>query len=128
MKNKLAYLGFIGFLGFLGPLSFLGETETSFTYYFFAFFSFFLYAKVIPDELFILHVRIAATKAFFVALVSGVLLILSIVIFADIHVIRLFVVLAVGIPLVTFVINLEIFERREKKGMQDDIDHSDERI
>ncbi|ACM15955.1 MULTISPECIES: DUF3796 domain-containing protein [Bacillus] len=126
MKNKLAYLGFIGFLGFLGPLSFLGET--SFTYYFFAFFSFFLYAKVIPDELFILHVRIAATKAFFVSLVSGVLLILSIVIFADIHVIRLFVALAVGIPLVTFVINLEIFERREKKGMQDDVDYSDERI
>ncbi|MED1639535.1 DUF3796 domain-containing protein [Bacillus thuringiensis] len=126
MKNKLAYLGFIGFLGFLGPLSFLGET--SFTYYFFAFFSFFLYAKVIPDELFILHVRIAATKAFFVSLVSGVLLILSIVIFTDIHVIRLFVALAVGIPLVTFVINLEIFERREKKGMQDDVDYSDERI
>ncbi|HFJ9435712.1 DUF3796 domain-containing protein [Bacillus cereus] len=126
MKNKLAYLGFIGFLGFLGPLSFLGET--SFTYYFFAFFSFFLYAKVIPDELFILHVRIAATKAFFVSLVSGVLLILSIVIFGDIHVIRLFVALAVGIPLVTFVINLEIFERREKKGMQDDVDYSDERI
>ncbi|MFK4308590.1 glucan phosphoethanolaminetransferase (alkaline phosphatase superfamily) [Bacillus sp. RC242] len=126
MKNKLAYLGFIGFLGFLGPLSFLGET--SFTYYFFAFFSFFLYAKVIPDELFILNVRIAATKAFFVALVSGVLLILSIVIFADVHVIRLFVVLAVVIPLGTFVINLEIFERREKKGMQDDADYSDERI
>ncbi|HFK1549979.1 TPA: DUF3796 domain-containing protein [Bacillus albus] len=126
MKNKLAYLGFIGFLGFLGPLSFLGET--SFTYYFFAFFSFFLYAKVIPDELFILHVRIAATKAFFVSLVSGVLLILSIVIFGDIHVIRLFVALAVGIPLVTFVINLEIFERREKKGMQDDVDYSDKRI
>jgi hypothetical protein len=126
MKNKLAYLGFIGFLGFLAPFSFLGET--SFTYYFFAFFSFFLYAKVIPDELFILHVRIVATKAFFVSLVSGVLLILSIVIFADIHVIRLFVALTVGIPLVTFVINLEIFERREKKGMQDDVDYSDERI
>ncbi|EJR73605.1 DUF3796 domain-containing protein [Bacillus cereus] len=121
MKNKLAYLGFLGFLGFLGPLSFLGET--SFTYYFFVFFSFFLYAKVIPDELFVLHVRIAATKAFFVALVLGVLLILSIVIFADIHVIRLFVVLAVVIPLGTFIINLEIFERREKKGMQDDINH-----
>lgn len=122
MKNKLAYLGFIGFLGFLGllgPLSFLGET--SFTYYFFAFFPFFLYAKVIPDELFILHVRIAATNSFFVALVMGVLLILSIVIFADVHVIRLFVVLAVVIPLGTFVINLEIFERREKKGMQDAI-------
>jgi hypothetical protein len=120
MKNKLAYLGFIGFLGFLGLLDssfILGET--SFTYYFFAFFPSFLYAKVIPDELFILHVRIAATKSFFVALVMGVLLILSIVIFANVHVIRLCVVLAVVIPLGTFVINLEIFERREKKGMQD---------
>lgn len=67
-------------------------------------------------------------KSIFVSLVSGVLLILSIVIFADIHVIRLFVALTVGIPLVTFVINLEIFERREKKGMQDDVDYSDERI
>ncbi|MEH7461470.1 DUF3796 domain-containing protein [Bacillus thuringiensis] len=123
MKNKLAYLGFIGFLG---PLAFL--SELSLASYFFAFFFFFLYAKVVPDELFILHVRMAATKAFFVALVLGNILILSIFIFEDVHVIRLFVILAVSLPLVTFITSLEIFERREKKGMQDDTDHSDERI
>ncbi|PFZ09483.1 hypothetical protein COL63_22270 [Bacillus pseudomycoides] len=127
MKNKLAYLGFIGFLGFLGPLTFLSENSFS-PYYFFLFFFFFLYAKVVPDELFILHVRMAATRAFIVTLVSGSILLLSVSIFENIHVIRLFVAISTLIPLGTFLINLEIFERREKKGMQDDADYSDERI
>lgn len=117
MKNKLAYLGFLGFLGFLGPLSFLGDI--SWAFYFFGFFFFFAYAKVVPDELFMLHVRIAATRAFFVALVLGSILLLSVFIFESLHIIRLFVIISVFIPLGTFLINLEIFERREKKGMQD---------
>jgi hypothetical protein len=117
MKNKLSYLGFLGFLGFLGPFTFLGNI--SWAYYFFGFFFFFAYAKVVPDELFILHVRIAATRVFFVAIVLGSLLLLSVFIFESLHIIRFFVIISVSIPLVTFIINLEIFERREKKGMQD---------
>ncbi len=70
----------------------------------------------------------AATRAFFVTLVSGSILLLSVSIFENVHVIRLFVALSTLIPLGTFLINLEIFERREKKGMQDDADYSDERI
>ncbi|HFK1741657.1 DUF3796 domain-containing protein [Bacillus thuringiensis] len=127
MKNKLAYLGFIGFLGFLAPFSFLSENSFS-PHYYFLFFFFFLYAKVIPDELFILHVRMAATRAFFVTLVFGSILLLSVSIFENVHVIRLFFGLSILIPLGTFLINLEIFEHREKKGMQDDTDYSDERI
>lgn len=117
MKNKLAYLGL---LGFLGPFTFLGNI--SWAYYFFGFFFFFFffaYAKVVPDELFMLHVRIAATRAFFVALVLGSILLLSVFILESLHIIRLFVIISVFIPLGTFIINLEIFERREKKGMQD---------
>jgi hypothetical protein len=119
MKNKLSYLGFLGFLGFLGPFTFLGNI--SWAYYFFGFFFFFFaYAKVVPDELFILHVRIAATRGFFfVAIVLGSLLLLSVFIFESLHIIRFFVIISVSIPLGTFIINLEIFERREKKGMQD---------
>lgn len=63
MKNKMAYLGFIGFLGFLAPFSFLGDI--TWAGLLFNFFFFFAYAKVVPDELFILHVRISATRAFF---------------------------------------------------------------
>lgn len=122
MKNKLAYLGFIGFLGFLGPLTFLSENSFS-PYYFFLFFFFFLYAKVVPDELFILHVRIAATRALLVTLVFGSILLLCVSISENIQVIRLFVALSTLLPLGTFLINLEIFERREKKGMQDGVDH-----
>ncbi len=117
MKNKLSYLGFLGFLGFLGPFTFLGNI--SWAYYFFGFFFFFAYAKVVPDELFILHVRIAATRAFFVAVVLGSILLLSVFILENLHIIRLFVIISFLIPLGTFIINLEIFERREKKGMQD---------
>ncbi|HDR3652645.1 TPA: DUF3796 domain-containing protein [Bacillus anthracis] len=117
MKNKLAYLGFLGFFGFLGPFTFLGDI--SWAYYFFGFFFFFTYAKVVPDELFMLHVRIAATRAFFVALVLGSILLLSVFILENLHIIRLFVIISVCIPVGTFIINLEIFERREKKGMQD---------
>ncbi len=117
MKNKLSYLGFLGFLGFLGPFTFLGNI--SWAYYFFGFFFFFAYAKVVPDELFILHVRIAATRAFFVAVVLGSILLLSVFILENLHIIRLFVIISFFIPLGTFIINLEIFERREKKGMQD---------
>jgi Protein of unknown function (DUF3796) len=126
MKNKLAYLGFLGLFGFLGPLSFLGEITWAF--YFFGFFFFFKYAKVTPDELFILHVRIAATRAFFVALIPGILLIVSVFIFESIHVIRLFALLSVFIPFTTFLISLEIFEHREKKGMRDATSYSNERI
>ncbi|MGH0800809.1 DUF3796 domain-containing protein [Bacillus cereus] len=117
MKNKLSYLGFLGFLGFLGPFTFLGNI--SWAYYFFGFFFFFAYAKVVPDELFILHVRIAATRAFFVAVVLGSILLLSVFILENLHIIRLFFIISFFIPLGTFIINLEIFERREKKGMQD---------
>lgn len=117
MKNKLSYLGFLGFLGFLGPFTLLGNI--SWAYYFFGFFFFFAYAKVVPDELFILHVRIAATRAFFVAVVLGSILLLSVFILENLHIIRLFVIISFFIPLGTFIINLEIFERREKKGMQD---------
>ncbi|MBZ4221470.1 DUF3796 domain-containing protein [Bacillus wiedmannii] len=117
MKNKLAYLGFLGFLGFLGPFSFLGNI--SWASYFFCFFFFFAYAKVVPDELFMLHVRLAATRAFFIALVLGSILLLSVFIFENLHVIRFIVIFSFFIPLGTFIINLEIFERREKKGMQD---------
>ncbi|MED1560251.1 DUF3796 domain-containing protein [Bacillus paramycoides] len=117
MKNKLAYLGFLGFLGFLGPFSFLGNI--SWASYFFGFFFFFAYAKVVPDELFMLHVRLAATRAFFIALVLGSILLLSVFIFENLHVIRFFVIFSFFIPLGTFIINLEVFERREKKGMQD---------
>jgi hypothetical protein len=117
MKNKLSYLGFLGFLGFLGPFTLLGNI--SWAYYFFGFFFFFAYAKVVPDELFMLHVRIAATRAFFVAVVLGSILLLSVFILENLHIIRLFVIISFFIPLGTFIINLEIFERREKKGMQD---------
>lgn len=117
MKNKLTYLGFLGFLGFLGPFTLLGNI--SWAYYFFGFFFFFAYAKVVPDELFMLHVRIAATRAFFVAVVLGSILLLSVFILENLHIIRLFVIISFFIPLGTFIINLEIFERREKKGMQD---------
>ncbi|SDZ27109.1 hypothetical protein [Bacillus sp. 166amftsu] len=68
---------------------------------------------------FILHVRISATRAFFVALVLGIILVLSIFIFENLHIIRFFVIISFFAPLGTFLINLEIFERREKKGMQD---------
>ncbi|PFV15886.1 DUF3796 domain-containing protein [Bacillus cereus] len=117
MKNKLSYLGFLGFLGFLGPFTLLGNI--SWAYYFFGFFFLFAYAKVVPDELFMLHVRIAATRAFFVAVVLGSILLLSVFILENLHIIRLFVIISFFIPLGTFLINLEIFERREKKGMQD---------
>ncbi|MED1012338.1 DUF3796 domain-containing protein [Bacillus mycoides] len=117
MKNKLAYLGFLGFFGFLAPFAFLGDI--TWAGLLFSFFFFFAYAKVIPDELFILHVRISATRAFFVALVLGIILVLSIFIFENLHIIRFLVIISVFAPLGTFLINLEIFERREKKGMQD---------
>ncbi|MGR5969526.1 DUF3796 domain-containing protein, partial [Bacillus paranthracis] len=53
------------------------------------------------------------------ALVLGSILLLSVFIFENLHVIRFFVIFSFFIPLGTFIINLEIFERREKKGMQD---------
>ncbi|MEH6943830.1 DUF3796 domain-containing protein [Bacillus sp. JJ722] len=116
MKNKLAYLGFIGFLGLLGPFSFLGDI--TWAWFLTSFFFFFTYAKVVPDELFMLHIRIAATRAFFVAMVLGIILVLSVFIFENLHIIRLLAGISVFAPIGTFIINLEIFERREKKGLQ----------
>ncbi|MEH7037242.1 DUF3796 domain-containing protein [Bacillus pseudomycoides] len=117
MKNKLSYLGFLGFFGFLSPFSFLGD-YSSVIGYFFGFFFFFMYAKVVPDELFIQHVRIAATRAFFVALILGIIVTLSVLILENLAVIRFLVTISLFIPFGTFLISLEIFEHREKKGMQ----------
>ncbi|MFK4416801.1 MULTISPECIES: DUF3796 domain-containing protein [Bacillus] len=117
MKNKLSYLGFLGFFGFLSPFAFLGD-YSSVVGYFFGFFFFFMYAKVVPDELFIQHVRIAATRAFFVGLILGIIVTLSVLILENLAVIRFLVTISLFIPFGTFLISLEIFEHREKKGMQ----------
>lgn len=60
MKNKLGFLSLLGFLGIIGIIT---EDRTYLS--FFAFFVFFRYFFVIPDELFRLNVRRAASPAFF---------------------------------------------------------------
>ena len=112
MKNKIAYLGFLGVFAFLGPFI----PEAWFT---FGFFFFFLYANVIPDELFILHVQKSAARAFFVGLIISVPLVIFSLTIENSAFIRLFLILSFGSSLLTFIINLEILERREKKVTQD---------
>lgn len=114
MKNKLAYLGFLGFFGFLGIFSFLGE-NIDMLFGFLGFFSFFFYAKITPDEFFILHVKNAATRAFFTGVVIGVIMLCGTVMVDSIVYLRLLIVLNFVIPLLVFAISLELFEQREKK-------------
>ena len=63
MKNKL---GFLGFLGLLGILGFIENNNAYFG--FFGFLFYLRYFMVIPDELFRLNIRKAATPAFFIGM------------------------------------------------------------
>jgi len=120
IKNKLAYLGFLGFLSILSPFTFLGE-YSSVALCMFPFFFFFLYAKVEPDELFDLHVQKSAARAFFVGLIiTAPILVISFLLVNE-AIIRFLFVICFITALSTFIISLEIFERREKKVLQDDI-------
>ncbi|WP_186580334.1 DUF3796 domain-containing protein [Aquibacillus kalidii] len=120
MKNKLAYLGFLGFIGFLGPFSFMGE-DMSVAYFMFVFFFFFLYSKVEPDELFILNVQSAATKAFFLGFIFTTVVITFSFVIDNVSVLRLLFVITFAVSLLTFIISLELIERREKKDIEDGI-------
>ncbi|MDX8367082.1 DUF3796 domain-containing protein [Cytobacillus sp. IB215665] len=120
-KNKLAYLGFLGFLGFLGPFKVLGPISDN-AAFMWVFFILFLYAKVIPDELFKLHVKNAATKAFFI----GMIMTFVIFIFSSNITNPAFLRLILLFPFLTSVLifftMLEVYERREKKGLHNGID------
>jgi Protein of unknown function (DUF3796) len=122
VKNKLSYLGFIGFLGLLGPFhNFLG-IDDSFVYLI-GFFPFFAYESITPDELFINHVRKAATRAFFIGLVLSVLAYIFLYSIENIHLLRLLFIGICSISIMTFMISLEIYERREKKGLANETDY-----
>jgi len=120
VKNKLAYLGFLGLIGLLGPFHLIGE-DSSAAYFMFMFFFFFLYAKVEPDELFILNVQRSAAKAFFFGLIFTAIAVTLSFVVDSAALIRLLFVLSFVVFLLTFIISLEIIERREKKGLEDGI-------
>ena len=112
MKNKLAYLGFLGFLGFYH----LFEGAL----FMFGFFGFFFYARVVMDELFLLHVRKAATRAFFIGVVvMAPIIVISFAIESSAW-LRVLLILPFLVSILIFVISLEIFEQREKKGLEED--------
>jgi len=116
MKNKLAYLGFLGFFGFLG-FYYLFEGAQ----FLFAFFGFFFYAKVVPDELFVLHVRKATTRAFFMGVMfSAPILVLSFAV-ENTAWLRFLLTIPFILSMAVFVMSLAIFEHREKKGLEDGV-------
>jgi len=96
MKNKLSYLGFLGF------------------------FAFFYYGKVTPDELFRLHVKNAATRAFFTWLVIGTIGYCVTMMTDNVAYLRFLNVMTLVIALLVFAISLERAEQREKKGLLDE--------
>ncbi|SIR56321.1 DUF3796 domain-containing protein [Priestia flexa] len=115
MKNKLAYLGFLGFFGFLGFYYLFEGVQ-----FMFGFFGFFFYAKIVPDELFLLHVRKATTRAFFVGvIVTAPIMVISFAIENSAW-LRFLLTIPFSVSMVIFVISLQIFEQREKKGLEED--------
>jgi len=117
MKNNLAYLGFLGLFGFLGFFSFLGENVNQ-AFPLLGFLFFFYYAKVTPDEFFWLHVKNAATRAFFTWMTLGVVVYCGALLIDNVAYLRLLTMLPMVTALLVFIISLEIAEQREKKVLQ----------
>jgi hypothetical protein len=111
MKNKLGFLGIVGFLGILGII-----TEDRTYLAFFAFLVFFRYFFVIPDELFRLNVRRAASPAFFTGVAVQTATIAVNVITKDDSFLIAGLALSFSVSMFLFIILLIIAELKEQKN------------
>lgn len=111
MRNRLAWLGLLGVLGVFGII-----TEERGMLGFFGFFVYFSYAAVIPDELFILHVRQSASAGFFVGMPAMALTIAAGIFTKSETVLILGLAGAFALSVLVFTLLLLRYESQEKRG------------
>jgi hypothetical protein len=119
MKKKINYLGFLSLLSLISILGYF--TDNAGLYGFLGFLYYLRYFAVIPDELFKLNVRKAATAAWLSELILFVPLIYtSYFIFDPSKALRIAFGLSFAFAIFIFTIVMLISEYRENAGIDDD--------
>ena len=124
--KRVNKLGFLSLFSLVGLFGFLGGYKE--LYYFWGFIVFVQYFQIKPDEMFVEHVKNSACIGFFsgigvTAVLVAVMSVLSLIEkFALIKVQFLTSTLAFSIgfmaSLLAFVIAMQVFEERERKGLK----------
>ena len=116
MKWKFNYLSLLSLLSMIGILGFFTENKG-----FFGFLVYVRYFSVVPDEMFQLNVRKAATISFFTEIISLVFFVfLFVMLYQSKRGIPMAFGMSFAVAIILFSICLTVLEWREMKGAEND--------
>ena len=119
MKWKFNYLSLLSLLSVIGILGFFTENKG-----FWGFFGFLVYVRyfsVVPDEMFQLNVRKAATISFFTEIISLVFFVfLFVMLYQSKKGLPMAFEMSFAVAIILFSICLTVLEWREMKGAEND--------